>query len=168
MTHVNYPKFDDMFKGADKHLVGFDRVFDRLFDMSQTSQWNNGTNYPPYNIVKTDDTTYLIEMAVAGFTKDEIGVEVSGDILNVRGEKTSTEDPSKAEYLYKGLALRNFSRNFTLSENVEVEGAEVDNGMLTLRLRRITPTPEGVRKIDVTSPTGDYRRPEFLTENQKE
>lgn len=167
MTHVTYPKFDDMFKGADKHLVGFDRVFDRLFDLSKTSQWNNGTNYPPYNIVKTDETNYLIEMAVAGFTKDEISVEVSGDILNVRGEKTSTEDSTKTEYLYKGLALRNFSRNFTLSENVEVEGAEVDNGVLTLRLRRITPTPEGVRKISVTSPAS-RQSAEFLTENQKE
>ena len=166
-TALNTPNgVYDLFKGADKYLVGFDRMFDRLIDAKATSQWNSGGNYPPYNIVRNDETTYLIEMAVAGFEESDIDIEVSGDLLYIRGEKAHSTHPENAEYLYKGLALRNFARTFTLSENVEVKSAEIDNGVLTVHLERISESND-VRKIKVIQKSDAPKR-EFLTENRKE
>jgi molecular chaperone IbpA len=125
----------------NRALVGFDRYFnDRFFQGSQ-----NG-NYPPHNIVKYDETHYGIEVAVAGFSKEEITVEVDQDQLKITGKKSSDEDK---EYLHRGLAARDFEQHFTLAEYMEVRGAEVKDGMLKIQIERIIPEALKPRVIEI-------------------
>ena len=122
-------------------LVGFDRYFN--------AQAQNG-NYPPHNIVKYSDDTYAIEVAVAGFTKDEITVEVDQDQLTIRGIKNRPNvETGQVEYLHRGLAARDFEQTFTLAEYMEVRGAKVDNGMLQIDLQRIVPEALKPRRIEI-------------------
>lgn len=122
-------------------LVGFDRYFN--------AQHVN-SNYPPHNIVKYCDDTYAIEVAVAGFTKDEVTVEVDQDQLTIRGIKNRpNESTGQIEYLHRGLAARDFEQTFTLAEYMEVRGAKVDNGMLQIDLQRIVPEALKPRKIEI-------------------
>ena len=122
-------------------LVGFDQIF------NQRLQQVNG-NYPPHNIVKYSDSAYAIEVAVAGFSKDEISVEIDQDQLVVRGIQAETTDESK-EYLHRGLASRNFEQNWTLAEYMEVKDAEVKDGMLIINIERIVPEALKPRIIKV-------------------
>ena len=121
-------------------LVGFDRYFN-------APNHTNG-NYPPHNIVKYDDTHYGIEVAVAGFSKDEIFVEVDQDQLTVKGCKLNQAD-SRFEYLHRGLAARDFEQTFTLAEYMEVKDAEVKDGMLTINIQRIIPESLKPRQIEI-------------------
>lgn len=125
-------------------LVGFDQMFN---DMERWSTTTNN-NYPPHNIIKTGENTYRIQMAVAGFAKNEISVEVENNQLKIRGESQSTEWPSES-YLYKGLASRDFQRVFPLAEHIEVRGATIENGILNVELERIIPEELLPRKIEV-------------------
>ena len=120
-------------------LVGFDRYF-------TTNQLQNG-NYPPHNIVKYDDTHYGIEVAVAGFSKEEITVSVDQDQLQITGKRVaSTTD---IEYLHRGLAARDFEQTFTLAEYMNVVGAEVKDGMLKIQIERIVPEALKPRTIEI-------------------
>ena len=121
-------------------LVGFDRYF-------SAPHHQNG-NYPPHNIVKYDETHYGIEIAVAGFSKDEITVEVDQDQLTVKGCKLNQSD-SRFEYLHRGLAARDFEQQFTLAEYMEVRGAKVENGMLQIDIRRLVPEALKPRQIEI-------------------
>lgn len=121
-------------------LVGFDRYF--------TAPHHQNSNYPPHNIVKYDDTHYGIEVAVAGFSKDEITVEVDQDQLTVTGRKLNQAD-SRFEYLHRGLAARDFEQTFTLAEYMEVRGAEVKDGMLVIEIERIIPEALKPRQIEI-------------------
>jgi len=123
-----------------KALVGFDRYF--------TAPHHSNGNYPPHNIVKYDDTHYGIEVAVAGFAKEEVTVEVDQDQLTIRGEKTRY-DTDTVEYLHRGLAARDFEQTFTLAEYMEVRGAKVENGMLQIDIQRIVPEALKPRQIEV-------------------
>jgi molecular chaperone IbpA len=120
-------------------LVGFDHIFNARL---------NNSNYPPHNIVKYSDSDYAIEIAVAGFSKEEITVEVDQDQLIVRGIQPTTEDTGK-EYLHRGLASRNFEQNYTLAEYMEVKSAEVKDGMLVINIERIVPEALQPRKITI-------------------
>lgn len=125
----------------NRALVGFDRIFnDRLF--------NGNTNYPPYNIVKYGEDSYGIEVAVAGFDKDEISVEIDQDQLTIRGVKSRTEE-NPVEYLHRGLAARDFEQTFTLAEYMEVIDAKVDNGMLQIDIKRVVPEALKPRQIEI-------------------
>ena len=125
----------------NRALVGFDRYFnDRFFTGSQ-----NG-NYPPYNIVKHNENDYGIEVAVAGFSKEEITVEVDQDQLRVTGTKTGNESK---EYLHRGLAARDFEQTYTLAEYMEVRGAEVKDGMLKIKIERVVPEALKPRQIEI-------------------
>lgn len=125
-----------------KALVGFDRYFN-------TPSHQNG-NYPPHNIVKYSDDTYAIEVAVAGFTKEEVTVEVDQDQLTIRGIKNRPNvDTGQIEYLHRGLAARDFEQTFTLAEYMEVRGAKVENGMLQIDLQRIVPDALKPRQIEI-------------------
>jgi molecular chaperone IbpA len=121
-------------------LVGFDTIF------NQRLQQMNG-NYPPHNIVKYSDTAYAIEVAVAGFSKKEITVEVDQDQLIVRGTQQATEESK--EYLHRGLASRDFEQTWTLAEYMEVKDAEVKDGMLVISIERIVPEALQPRKIEI-------------------
>jgi len=123
-----------------KALVGFDRYF--------TAPHHPNGNYPPHNIVKYDDTHYGIEVAVAGFTKEEVTVEVDQDQLTIRGEKTRY-DTDTVEYLHRGLAARDFEQTFTLAEYMEVRGAKVADGMLQIDIQRIVPEALKPRQIEI-------------------
>ena len=123
---------------VSRALVGFDRYFN--------TQLPNG-NYPPHNIVKYADNKYGIEVAVAGFTKDEITVEVDQDQLMITGRKSTASDD--VEYLHRGLAARDFEQTFTLAEYMEVRGAEVKDGMLKIEIERIVPEALKPRQIAI-------------------
>ena len=129
----------------NKALVGFDRYFnDRFFQGAQ-----NG-NYPPHNIVKYSDDTYAIEVAVAGFAKEEVTVEVDQDQLTIRGIRNRPNvDTGQIEYLHRGLAARDFEQTFTLAEYMEVVGAKVDNGMLQIDIKRVVPEALKPRQIEI-------------------
>lgn len=125
----------------NRALVGFDRIFnDRLY--------NGNTNYPPYNIIKHNEDLYGIEIAVAGFSKEEITVEVDQDQLTIRGVRARADERS-AEYLHRGLAARDFEQTFTLAEYMEVIGAKVDNGMLHIDIKRVIPEALKPRQIEI-------------------
>ena len=121
-------------------LVGFDRYFNNQFA-------NVNGNYPPHNIVKYNDTHYGIEVAVAGFSKEEITVEVDQDQLYITGKKTSVSEG--VEYLHRGLAARDFEQQFTLAEYMEVKDAEVKDGMLKIKIERIVPEALKPRQIAI-------------------
>jgi len=129
----------------NRSLVGFDRIFDN-FETRFANQINS--NYPPYNIEKVSENIYNITVAVAGFERDEITVEIDQEQLIVRGEKVQKQD-STTEYLHRGLALRDFERRFALAEHVEVVKAETKNGLLMIQLERRIPEALLPRKIEV-------------------
>jgi molecular chaperone IbpA len=117
----------------NRALIGFDRIFDNFENRYQ----NSTTNYPPYNVLKHDDNTFEVEIAVAGFDKAEISIEVDQDQLIIKGRRAKDEDTDK--YLHRGLAARDFERVFTLAEYMEVGEAELTNGILSVKLTRIVP-----------------------------
>ena len=116
------------------YSIGFDNLFDRLFDIDLES---SGT-YPPYNISKVDDNNYIIEMALAGFNKDDIEIELADSELTVRSKKR--EDSKKdVNLIHQGISHRSFNRKFTLSEEILVKNAEMKNGMLIIKLEKFIP-----------------------------
>jgi molecular chaperone IbpA len=120
--------------------VGFDRYFNGHFA-------NTNGNYPPHNIVKYNETHYGIEVAVAGFSKEEISVEVDQDQLTITGKKISEND--NKEYLHRGLAARDFEQTYTLAEYMTVKGAEVKDGMLKIEIERVVPDALKPRQITI-------------------
>lgn len=126
-------------------LVGFDSMFDQIERRFANSI---STNYPPHNQIKTGENEYLIQLAVTGFSKAEISIEVEGNVLTIRGESTTT-DYEPAAYLYRGLATRDFVKEFPLAEHIEVTGAEIQNGMLNVKLVRNIPESAKPKLIDI-------------------
>lgn len=119
----------------NRALVGFDTMFND-FEHRFANQLKD--NYPPYNIVKHDEDTYEIEIAVTGFAKDEITVEIDQNQLIVKGVRDKSGDVA-AEFLHRGLALRDFTRSWTLAEHMEVGEGTIKNGVLTIELKRVIP-----------------------------
>jgi molecular chaperone IbpA len=130
-----------------RNTVGIDRLFDRI-----TSQLDaaSGGNYPPYDILKTGEDLYEIRLAVAGFRQGEIDVEYHTGRLTVSGRKDSEPEVPGQEYLHAGIAHRNFQRVFTLADYVEVRGAEVRDGILTVKLERIVPESQKPKSVAIT------------------
>lgn len=122
-------------------FVGFERMFDEL---SRTATAATNSNYPPHNIVKLDEDNYLIEIAVAGFKKDNIDIQLKDSILTVKGKK---EDDRT--YSHKGISSREFTRTFTLGEYVQVNGADLEDGILAIKLERVVPEEERPRVIEI-------------------
>ena len=125
--------------------VGLESIFNRLDAMS-----GHNTNYPPYNIVKTSDSTYQIEVAVAGFTQGEVSVDVVDGQLIIAGEKQSTELPEGYSYEHQGISARRFIRTFTLADYVEVTNAVSRDGILTITLERKVPEALQPKTIAIT------------------
>ena len=144
MTQV--VRFDT--NALNRALIGFDQLFD-TFETRFAHQISN--NYPPYNIEKKGENLYNIVVAVAGFSKDEVAVEVEGDQLTIRGEKALTAEvaDSQIEYLHRGLAFRDFERRFTLAEHMEIKSAEIKDGLLSIEIERLIPESMLPRKIEV-------------------
>ena len=129
------------------YAVGFDRTFDRLFDYA-THQMES-TGYPPYNIQKTEDFKFEIEMALAGFDKKDIEIEVADGVLTIKSIKDKDKGTTDDYTLYKGISQRNFTRKFTLADDIVVKGAKLNNGMLTINLERIVPEEKKPQLIEV-------------------
>jgi molecular chaperone IbpA len=129
-----------------KAAVGFDDVFKRLTDLSENLP--KIPTYPPYNIKKVDENKYVIEMAVAGFGRQDIELELQDGILSIAGSVKSDEG---ADYLYKGIADRAFTRKFTLADTVEVKNADLINGMLKIWLERFIPEEKKPKKIPINT-----------------
>lgn len=144
----------------DKVFVGFDEQFNQLAKLHDDLT-KNIPNYPPYNIKKTDENKYVIEMAVAGFGKQDIEIEIDGDKLTVTGN--TTEDNS--DYVFKGIANRAFTRTFALNDQTEIKDAELFNGMLKIFLERIIPEHKKPKKIEVKEASS---KKQLLTEEQKD
>jgi len=129
--------------------VGFDRVFDLLDTVAgQSNATANG--YPPYNIEKAGDNAYRIVMAVAGFAESELNVTQKENELLVTGQAASNGQDEK-QYLYRGIAGRNFERRFQLADHVKVVGAKLSNGLLTIELQREIPEEKKARAIPVVA-----------------
>ena len=105
----------------------------------------NIPNYPPYNIKKIDDEHFVIEMAVAGFGKADLNIELKEDVLTVSGKL----DADEKDYIYQGIANRAFTRSFAIDDQIEVKDAELFNGMLRIALERLIPEDKKPKKIDI-------------------
>jgi molecular chaperone IbpA len=131
----------DLFK--DPFFIGFDNDLKRLYNLHNTA---NKQSYPPYDILKLDEDTYKISIAVAGFSKDNIDVSVDNGTLIIKGEMVEVTD---AEVVHKGIAGRKFTRSFALGEYMEVTGADLKDGMLHINVDRIVPEEKKPRSIKI-------------------
>ena len=131
--------------------VGFDNIFDHFERMFDGDVMNiPQVNYPPYNIVKTGENTYDIELALAGFSKDDINVEYANNVLHIKSVKQAeTEKEINDAVLHRGISKRMFSKSFTVSDDVEVKGAELKDGLLKISLERIIPESKKPRTIKI-------------------
>ena len=125
--------------------IGFDTMIDELMRMNATQ---TNTNYPPYNIVKETEDRFAIEVAVAGFSEGEVSIELENRVLTITGNKIHDLDNPK-EYLHHGISNRNFVREFSLAEHVEVKSAINENGILSIGLERIIPEEHKPKKIAI-------------------
>ena len=127
--------------------VGFDDVFNHfesMFDYDTV----NVSNYPPYNIVKTGDNKYDVEVALAGFNKKDINVSVENGMLTIESKEDKSKDKD-GEVIHKGISKRYFKKSFTISDDVEVKGAELKDGMLRVSMEKIVPEAKKLRTIDI-------------------
>jgi molecular chaperone IbpA len=124
--------------------VGFDRLINAIEEMSSGETLSKAQSYPPYNIVKNNERDYAIEIAVAGFKKDEIDITAEANKLTVSGKVKASQT---GEYLHKGIANRDFSHDFTLAETVIVRSADIEDGLLIIRLENVIPEEKLPRKI---------------------
>jgi molecular chaperone IbpA len=126
----------------DPLFIGFDRFFDNYSSVSTNS-------YPPYNVIKVDDTNYLIEIAVAGFGKNDIEITEQDGVLKVEG--SHVEDHPDAKYLHRGVAARKFTRMFNLHDDIKVKSADIHKGLLQISLERIVPEEKKPKRIAIGS-----------------
>lgn len=140
--------------------------FDRLFDMLENSNFG-GENYPPFDLIKVDDNRYRIEVAVAGFGKDDIEITSQQNQLLVRGQKG---DENGSNYVHRGIANRSFERRFALADHIQVRGADLKDGMLAIELVREIPEAMKPRKIEIggTQPQHDQIEATAKEEKQAE
>ena len=130
-----------------RNTVGIDRLFDRI--TSQIDAAATG-NYPPYDILRTGDDQYEIRVAAAGFSQGEIDVEFHEGRLTIRGQHAQVEPDQEVQYLHHGISARTFVRSFTLADYVEVKGAVMKDGILTVQLERIIPESQKPKSIAIT------------------
>lgn len=136
-TTLNLPDFH-------RATIGFDRMFE---DLNREFTNTKSQGYPPYNVVQETDDEYTISLAIAGFSMDDLDITLEKDTLTIEG--TSPDVPEGKNYLHKGIGNRNFRRQFTLAEHIEVEDAELENGMLHINLVRNVPEAQKPKKISI-------------------
>jgi molecular chaperone IbpA len=123
--------------------------FDRLAQILETATVDQASGYPPYNIERTDENAYRIEIAVAGFRSEELNVEVKENLLTVQGRKTAND--VERRFLHRGLAERDFERRFQLADYVVVTDAHLSDGLLSVSLRRELPEALKPRRIEIAT-----------------
>jgi molecular chaperone IbpA len=134
-----------IFNQLRPHTIGYDNIFDHFNDMFESSGMQ--TNYPPYDIIKQSDTKYDIQVALAGYCKDDIDLEMKDNTLSIKSVKKNEED--RVEVLHRGIAKRYFERHFTIADDVKVNGAELKNGLLIVSLERVIPEHKKSRIIKI-------------------
>lgn len=144
LTKAITKPLSDYLKDYDRFFIGFDEQ-QKLLSKMHDDLTRGIPNYPPYNIKKIDDNKYSIEVAVAGFGKQDIEIELADSQLIIKGN--TSEDQN--DYLHKGIASRAFTRKFVLNDYLEVKNAELLNGMLKIFLERIIPDHKKPKKIDI-------------------
>ncbi len=143
--------------------LGFDRFFDEVEKLMAMDVQKTVTNFPPHNILKLDDSRYIVELAVAGFSKDEIEISVEDDTLIVKGERKDVE--ANIQYLHKGIGTRSFTKTLTIADTIEVKGAEFKDGILRIGLENIIPEHKKPRKIEIGSELKEFK-PQLLQEKK--
>lgn len=130
-------------------VVGFDRLASMI---DQASRLDGSQGYPPYNIERVDDNAFAIEIAVAGFTEDDLDIETKEGLLTVAGKRGESEDGEGRNYLHRGIAQRSFIRRYQLADHVIVTGANLQHGVLRIDLIRELPEEKKPRKIEIGAP----------------
>jgi molecular chaperone IbpA len=129
--------------------------FDRLFDMLENSSFEGAQeNYPPFDLIKDGDNQYRIELAVAGFKPDEIDITAQQNVLIVSGRKTEESGQKGADYVYRGIANRSFERRFALADHIQVRGADMKDGLLSIERVREIPEAMKPKKISIGEGSG--------------
>jgi len=129
-----------------RSTVGFDRLFDML---ENNTMGGNGENYPPFDLIKLGDNQYRIELAVAGFKPDEIDITAQQNVLIVTGKKSDETQDRGSDYIYRGIANRSFERRFALADHIQVRGADLKDGLLSVELVREIPEAMKPKKINI-------------------
>jgi molecular chaperone IbpA len=129
-----------------RSTVGFDRLFDMLENstLGQTQE-----NYPPFDLIKEGENEYRIELAVAGFKPEELDITAQQNVLVVSGRKKDESDEKGSDYIYRGIATRSFERRFALADHIQVRGADMRDGLLSIELKREIPEAMKPKKIDI-------------------
>ena len=140
--------------------LGFDKFFDDVEKLLSMDVQKSISNFPPHNIIKVDDIRYVVELAVAGFSKDEIDISVNQGLLTVKGEK---ENEAEVQYLHKGIGTRSFTKTLTIADTIEVKGAEFKDGILRIGLENIVPDSKKPRKIEIGESLKEFK-PQLLQE----
>lgn len=142
---MNANLFPEVFKDFHKSFIGFDDVYEKLHKTHEQVT-KHIPNYPPYNIKKVEDNKYVIELAVAGFAKQDIEITLEENVLHISG---LTKEDNPEDFIFKGIANRTFKRTFALDDHIEIQGAEMLNGMLRVALEQIIPEYKKPKKIDI-------------------
>ena len=134
-----------IFNQLRPHTIGYDNIFEHFNDMFESSGFQN--TFPPYDIIKNSDTKYDIQIALAGYSKEDITIEVKDNTLSIKSVKKHEDD--KVEVLHRGIAKRYFERYFTIADDVKVNSAELKNGLLVISLERVIPEHKKSRTIKI-------------------
>ena len=135
-----------------KFGVGFDSMLDRVTSEFFTDSFQGTQNFPPYNIIKRDELTYDIEMAVAGFSQEDLELDYADNVLTVTSKETEPfKDSKKPEYVHRGIAVRKFTKKFQLADDVIVIDASMKNGMLIIAMEKVVPEGKKKRTIKIVS-----------------
>ena len=139
-----------IFNNLKPFTVGFDDMFDHFEHMMDDSFFRGTVgNFPPYNIVKTGENTYDVELALAGFSKNDIEVEYKENLLTVRSKKQEETKDEDGNIIHRGISKRMFSKSFPIANDVEVKGAELKDGLLKVSMERIVPEHKKAKLIDI-------------------
>ena len=128
----------------DPMFIGFDNLLNTV--NKALAKPVNQTNYPPYNIIKTEENWYELQLAIAGFNDDDLNIEIRDSVLSIKGNK-SEEDTN--DYIHKGISARSFHRTFTLADTIVVRAADLKDGILTIELENVIPEEKKPRKIEI-------------------
>ena len=139
-----------IFNSLRPFSIGFDDMFDQFENMLGNGNLTMQSNYPPYNIRKTGKDNYAIEVALAGFNKNDVEVEFEDKLLTVKTKKVNkTVEKDGDEIIHKGISQRSFSRSFTIADDVKVSGAELKDGLLTINCEKIVPEQKKKKLITI-------------------
>ena len=140
-----------IFNSLRPFSIGFDNMFDQFESLLDDGRLSTQSNYPPYNIRKAGKDKYAIEVAVAGFNKNDVEVEYEDNLLTVKTKKVdkAVEKDMDGEIIHRGISQRSFSRSFTIADDIKVEGAEIKDGLLTINCEKIVPEQKKRKLIPI-------------------